>query len=132
MFEHGLNGGSDHVNTSLFFFSSAGAPMSGGMPPAMGAPGAPGVAGAPPNPANGYNQHPGAPIQGIDPAVEISRITNNIYMYNLMIALSAVGACMSTCLFVKSIYKPAKGVHGGDSDADMDSDEEDDDDESDD
>lgn len=67
------------------------------------------------------------PVVGIDVQAEISRINNNIFMYELGIAAAAIGIGLSTCLFVRSIYKPPKGVHGGDSDEDMESEDDEDD-----
>ena len=77
--------------------------------------------------ANGYNQFPDPQAVGINPATEITRINTNIMIYNALIGASAIGIGVSMCLFVRSILKPPKGYHGGDSDEDMDSDEEDDD-----
>ena len=81
---------------------------------------------------NGYNQYPDPEAQGINPASEISRINTNIAIYSGVIAASAIGIGITMCLFVRSIYKAPKGVHGGDSDDEMESESDDDSDGSDD
>ena len=65
----------------------------------------------------------------IDPKVEIARINTNIVFFNAGLAIAAVGIGLAMCFFVRSILKPPKGVHGGDSDGDMDSDSEEDEEE---
>lgn len=65
----------------------------------------------------------------IDPKVEIARINTNIMFFHAGIAIAAVGIGLAMCFFVRSILKPPKGVHGGDSDGDMDSDSEEDEEE---
>jgi hypothetical protein len=92
-------------------------PSTGAMSSARG-----GAAPSATNP-NGYNQFPDPEVKGIDPAVEISRINNNILIYNGVIIAAAVGIGVTMCMFVRSILKPAKGYHGGDSDNEMDSDD---------
>ena len=86
----------------------------------------PGAAPSANNPS-GYNQYPDPEVKGIDPAAEISRIENNIFIYHIVISAAAIGIGVTMCMFVRSILKPAKGFHGGDSDDEMDSDGEDDD-----
>jgi hypothetical protein len=73
---------------------------------------------------NGYNQFPDPEQVGINPSAEISRINTNIAIYNGVIAASAIGIGVTMCLFIRSIYKAPKGVHGGDSDDEMESDSE--------
>jgi len=65
----------------------------------------------------------------IDAKAEIARINSNIAMYHAGLAIGAIGLGLAMCFFVRSILKPPKGSHGGDSDDEMDSEEEDDDDE---
>ncbi len=116
------------VNAMSLFspFSMMGAGTTGMAPGVAGVPGqvGAGVPGATPGVPS-----TGAPLMvGIDAQAEIARINSNIFMYNLAIGASAIGLCLSTCLFVRSIYRPAKGVHGADSDADMDSEDDEDED----
>lgn len=96
----------------------------------MGAAGTPGTMApgmAAPGGTTGYVQEP---VKPIDPAAEISRINNNIMLYQIALGAGALGIGLSTCLFVKSIYRPtSKGFHGGDSDGDLDSGTDDDDEE---
>lgn len=100
------------------------APSTGAAPTAAQM--RPGAAPSANNPS-GYNQFPDPEVKGIDPAAEISRIENNIFIYHIVISAAAIGIGVTMCLFVRSILKPAKGFHGGDSDDEMDSDGEDDD-----
>lgn len=111
---------SGHTTTS-FLFPMMGAPMGGA--PGAAVPGAAAATGY----GTGYTPEV---VKPIDPVVEISRINTNIFIYQAGIAALALGAGISTCLFVKSIYAPArKGFSGGDSDEDADgSDDSDDDD----
>ena len=71
-------------------------------------------------------------MKGINPAAEIARINGNIAIYNAVIAASAIAVGLAMCLFVRSVLKPAKGFHGGDSDGEMDDEDDDDDDDDDD
>ena len=69
----------------------------------------------------------GTPVQqGIDVKAEVARIEGNITLFYAGITAAAIGLGVTSCLFVRSILKPAKGFHGGSSDGDMDSEEEDD------
>jgi hypothetical protein len=117
----------DFHPTSSFLFP--GMPMIPGQAPVAGAQTS--IPGQPPagtQPASGYQ---GDQVKPIDPNAEITRITGNIWWYNASIALGSIGIALSTCFFVKSIYRPAKGYHGGDSDSEMDTDDDDDDDDDD-
>jgi hypothetical protein len=108
---------SHHDVTSFF-----GLPAMPAMPklPGMGMMGsAPGTAGAP------------ATQPGIDVKAEVARIEGNISLFYAGIAATAIGIGVTSCLFVRSILKPAKGFHGGSSDGDMESEEDESDDESD-
>ena len=124
--------GIEHESDAAHTSSSFAFPALGGMGMMNPTAGAAGMAapGQPPAGANGYNQFPADPVKGINPAAEIARINGNIALYNAVIGASAVALGITMCLFVRSVMKPPKGVHGGDSDDEMDS-EEDDEDESD-
>ena len=91
-------------------------------------------AGATPGAVASSGATPGTTAQvGIDVKAEVARIEGNITLFYTAIVAGALGIGISSCLFVRSILKPAKGFHGGSSDADMDSeeDESEDDDDSD-
>lgn len=129
----------DHVSSSFFLDSVTSSPVVG--QPAMATTATPSAAvaptkvtapsrpGGPPSADNpsGYNQYPDPEAKGINPETEISRIESNILIYNVVLAAAAIGIGVGMCMFVRSILKPAKGYHGGDSDGEMDSDDEDDD-----
>jgi len=118
-----LHESTQHMSTSFWGMPSfPGLPGSGAAPTAGSAVG--GV--ATPGATSGATAQ-----QGIDVKAEVARIEGNITLFYTGIVAGALGIGISSCLFVRSILKPAKGFHGGSSDADMDSEEDESDDDSD-
>ena len=119
LFGHGTG---SHEVSSLFSLGSLGAQISSaGVPGQASASAAVGQQASAPRAQNSDDD-----VKPIDPKAEIARIDSNIALYHAGLAIAAVGISIAMCMFVRTILKPPKGVHGGDSDEDMDSDEEDD------
>ncbi len=116
---------SHHEATSFF-----GLPAFPALPGAGMMASAPGAASAPPQ--GGVGAVGATPAQqGIDVKAEVARIEGNITLFYAGMVATALAIGVSSCLFVRSILKPAKGFHGGSSDGDMESEEDESDDESD-
>ncbi len=112
-----------HVSTSFWGLPTFPSLPGASQPAATGATSA-GAA----NPGANPGTNPG---QGIDVKAEVARIEGNITLFYTGIVAGALGIGISSCLFVRSILKPAKGFHGGSSDGDMDSEDDESDEDSD-
>lgn len=124
---------SHHPDTAfgLFSLGASGLPSAGRAPVAGATAGMPAAGTSQGAAAGGSQQYQGDVVKPIDVKAEVARINDNILIFQWVMAASAVGMALTTCLFVRSIFKPAKGYESVDSDDDED-DDDDDDDESDD